>query len=318
MLNNNIISANASGIKIASNILRKNGIISFPTETVYGLGASALSSDAVAKIYAVKKRPSFNPLIVHVSSLKKAMEIGIFNQEAQKLAERFWPGPLTIVVPIRKNSQISELVTAGLSTVALRVPSNDIALALLKYCDIPLAAPSANLSGTVSSTNAKHVLDDFHSSIDIILDGGKCKYGIESTIIISAKDGFKLLRAGCITEDIIKKELNIIVQKYESSTIIAPGQLEKHYSPKAKLRLNASALLEDEEFIGFGKVPDGISSTINLSVNGNLIEAATNLFSILRLIDDLKLNNVAIAKIPNTGIGIAINDRLQRAAIQNI
>jgi L-threonylcarbamoyladenylate synthase len=315
MLNNNIIPANASSIKIASNILRENGIISFPTETVYGLGASALSSDAIAKIYAVKKRPRFNPLIVHVSSLKKAKQIGIFNAETQKLAEIFWPGPLTIVVPIRENSPISDLVTAGLSTIALRVPSNNIALDLLNYCDIPLAAPSANLSGTVSPTTAKHVFDDFHDSVDIILDGGRCEYGIESTIILSSKDGFKLLRAGYITEDIIKKELGIIVQKYESSAIIAPGQLEKHYAPKAKLRLNASTLLKDEEFIGFGKVPDGISSTINLSINGDLVEAATNLFSILRSIDDLKLNNVAVAKIPNIGIGIAINDRLQRAAI---
>jgi L-threonylcarbamoyladenylate synthase len=315
MLNNNIIPANASSIKIASNILRENGIISFPTETVYGLGASALSSDAIAKIYAVKKRPRFNPLIVHVSSLKKAKQIGIFNAETQKLAEIFWPGPLTIVVPIRENSPISDLVTAGLSTIALRVPSNNIALDLLNYCDIPLAAPSANLSGTVSPTTAKHVFDDFHDSVDIILDGGRCEYGIESTIILSSKDGFKLLRAGYITEDIIEKELGIIVQKYKSSAIIAPGQLEKHYAPKAKLRLNASTLLKDEEFIGFGKVPDGISSTINLSINGDLVEAAMNLFSILRSIDDLKLNNVAVAKIPNIGIGIAINDRLQRAAI---
>ena len=195
------------------------------------------------------------------------------------------------------------------------MPSNNIALDLLNYCDIPLAAPSANLSGTVSPTTAKHVFDDFHDSVDIILDGGRCEYGIESTIILSSKDGFKLLRAGYITEDIIEKELGIIVQKYKSSAIIAPGQLEKHYAPKAKLRLNASTLLKDEEFIGFGKVPDGISSTINLSINGDLVEAAMNLFSILRSIDDLKLNNVAVAKIPNIGIGIAINDRLQRAAI---
>jgi len=318
MYSNNIISADAFGIKIASNALKKNGIVAFPTETVYGLGASAYSSDAIAKIYSIKKRPTFNPLIVHVNSLEKAMEIGNFNLEAQNLAKKFWPGPLTIVVPIKKNSLISELVTAGLSTVALRVPSNDIALDLLKECDIPLAAPSANLSGTVSATTAKHVLDDFHDSIDIILDGGSCKYGIESTIIFSSKNNLQLLRAGYITSDIIKKELKIILQKYESSSIIAPGQLEKHYSPKAKLRLNANTLLDGEQFIGFGKIPDDISPIINLSFKGDLAEAAMNLFSVLRSIDDLKLNKVAISSIPNTGIGIAINDRLQRAAIQNL
>ncbi len=302
----------ADGIAEAARILRKGGLIGLPTETVYGLAADATNSLAVAKIFKTKARPRFNPLIIHVSNKTMAAEYAEVTVYADALMEAFWPGPLTLVMRRRENCTVSPLVSAGLETIAVRAPAHVVARTVIGAVGRPLAAPSANRSGRISPTAAGHVFEDIGEEIDMILDGGSCSIGIESTVVGVGEAGFWLLRPGAITaeqlEDVTEKKLRIP----EGSAITAPGQTASHYAPNAPVRLNATDRREGEILIGFGHVAGDMS----LSKTGTLTEAAANLFSMLREADALTPTTIAIAPIPDHGLGIAINDRLRRAAAE--
>lgn len=306
-LTEKIAPADAEGIARAARILRDGGLVAFPTETVYGLGADATNGRAVAGIFAAKGRPRFNPLIVHVQGLAEAERHAIFSDIARRLAARFWPGALTLVLP-RATTALSELVSAGLSTVALRVPSHPVAQRLLREAGLPIAAPSANSSGRVSATLASHVEDALQDKVDVILDGGPTALGLESTVI--GFDGARpvLLRPGAIARDDIEA-VSGPLQK-AGANIQSPGQMESHYAPDATLRLNASTVEQGEALLGFGPSSD---ATLNLSIRGDLKEAAANLFAMLRELDK-NARRIAVMPIPDTGLGEAINDRLRRAA----
>lgn len=299
-----------AGIGRAADILRGGGLVAFPTETVYGLGADARNDTAVAKIFAAKDRPQFNPLIVHVADLDAARAIANFNDTALRLADAFWPGPLTLVVPLRADAQISPLVSAGLPTVAIRVPEHNLAQKLLHHAGIPVAAPSANPSGKISPTRAKHVIDGLSGRIDAVIDGGPCGVGVESTIV-----GFSpeptLLRPGGLPAEAIESCLNApLGRASDTASPTAPGQLASHYAPNGVMRLNVTKPDPDETLLGFGNV-DG---DLNLSPSGDLTEAAANLFHHLRQLDTDGVERIAVSPIPHTGLGHAINDRLTRAA----
>ena len=298
----------ANDIAKAAQIILQGGLVAFPTETVYGLGADALSDHAVAKIYAAKGRPQFNPLIVHVEVVEAAFALGEFSADALKLAARFWPGPLTLVVPRRDVCPVSLLASAGLPSLALRVPAHPIALELMRAVGRPVVAPSANPSGRISPTTAAHVRAGL--SPDMILDGGPCAVGVESTVV-SLLDRPRLLRAGGLEREVIEEALGLSLDGAETGgDLHAPGQLESHYAPHAALRLNAAHAVEDEIYLGFG----ASSSAYNLSTSGDLIEAAANLFRMLHELDALNPKRIAVAPIPTIGLGEAINDRLKRAA----
>lgn len=301
--------------ELATKKLDAGEIVSFPTETVYGLGADATNSTAVAKIYGAKQRPRFNPLIVHLSEADKAQNYVQMNSLAQKLADSFWPGPFTMVLPLREKSGLSDLITAGLDTVAVRVPKNSIAHELLRTFDGPIAAPSANKSGNISPTTAAHVDGEFGDELDMIIDGGPCDKGLESTIVQIDDSGITLLRPGNITPADIEKVTGqtIHLNDQPSDNPVAPGQLKSHYAPNAKMRLNATRPTPGEAYLAFGQ-NSSTANSLNLSPTGDLIEAASNLFSMMRALDHLNLQTIAVAPIPNTGLGIAINDRLERAA----
>ena len=310
-----LLKINSDGYAYASEILQSGGLVAFPTETVYGLGANALNSDAVAEIYTAKKRPNFNPLIVHVLNLETAQKFAVFNKDTLLLANKFWPGPLTVVAPIKNKTNLSKLITAGLDTVAIRVPAHPVARKLLETFNGPIAAPSANPSGSISSTSAAHVKSGLGGRIQAILNGGKCDVGLESTIILSNNGQCNILRSGGISEKEIEEVLGYKISLNQNSdTLISPGQLSSHYAPNANLRMNAIKADEDEYMIGFGDVV----GQLNLSSQGNLIEAATNLFAYLHMADEdaitLGKTKIAIAKIPMHGLGVAINDRLTRAS----
>jgi L-threonylcarbamoyladenylate synthase len=275
--------------------------VAVPTETVYGLAADATNARAVARIYEAKGRPSFNPLIVHVSDLTAATRIGEFSEDALTLARKHWPGPLTLVVPLRSDAAIASLVTAGLPSVGLRVPDHPAIQALLRASDRPLAAPSANRSGAISPTRAEHVLKSLGGRIPLILDGGPTARGIESTIIAATGGPLRLLRRGPIAVD---------AQPASAATIEAPGQLASHYAPSKPLRLNATSAKPHEFLIGFAAVAGDAS----LSPSGNLVEAAARLFDLLHQADASPSGAIAVAPVPEEGLGEAINDRLRRAA----
>lgn len=275
--------------------------VAVATETVYGLAADATNADAVARIYAAKGRPSFNPLIVHVPDFESAERIGEFNAEARKLARQHWPGPLTIVVPLRANSGIAAIATAGLSTIALRVPAHPAMQALLRASRRPLAAPSANASGGISPTRAEHVLKSLDGRIAMIIDAGATARGLESTIVAATGGPLKLLRPGPIAVD---------AERPSGGAIQSPGQLASHYAPSKPLRLNVTAAEADEYLIGFG----GLDGDANLSAAGDLVEAAARLFDLLHRADASAKPRIAVAPVPDQGIGRAINDRLARAA----
>ena len=300
--------ANAASIAAAARILREGGLVAFPTETVYGLGADATQGEAVAAIFAAKGRPRFNPLIVHVRDLAEAETHGEFPLLARQLADRFWPGALTLVVPRRPGSSLSLLVSAGLDTVALRAPSHSMARALLAQTGRPIAAPSANPSGTVSATLAAHVADGLADKVDFILDGGAAPLGLESTVVGFEDDRVLLLRPGAITREDIEAEIGPL--SAPDDLIRSPGQLASHYAPRAVLRLNAREIAAGEKLLGFGAVAN---ATLNLSPSGDLKEAAANLFAMLRALDR-QTKTIAVSPIPDSGLGEAINDRLRRAA----
>jgi L-threonylcarbamoyladenylate synthase len=311
-----IVAATPETIEKAARALAQGEIVAFPTETVYGLGANALDASAVAKIFASKERPRFNPLIVHVPGLAEAETYAAVSPTARKFAEAFWPGPLSLVLKKRAGCGIADLVTAGLDTIALRAPAHPIARALLAEAKLPIAAPSANRSGRVSPTTAAHVAAELGEIPAMILDGGPCRLGIESTVISVVGDKPVLLRLGGTPREEIERMLGKrIAMARSDSPIASPGQLATHYAPDTKLRLSATSVGPSEALLAFGKeVPKGARITINLSEDGKLEEAATKLFSALRELDKSGVSTIAVMPIPNRGLGEAINDRLQRAA----
>ena len=308
--------ADAGGLAAAVAILRNGGLVAFPTETVYGLGADATSGEAVAKIYAAKGRPQFNPLIAHVESLQAARRQGEFSPAALALAAAFWPGPLTLVVP--SIGTVCLLARAGLDSIGLRVPGSSVARALIGAFGRPLAGPSANLSGHVSPVSAAHVQSDLSGRIDMILDGGLCAIGVESTIVACLPGGPRLLRPGGVPVEALETVLAARIALAQSARIIAPGQMASHYAPQAKLRLDAELLEPGEAALDFGgrlsaHAPRN-ALVLDLSSGGDLREAAANLFGHLRRLDQLGVDGIAAAPVPRHGLGAAINDRLARAA----
>lgn len=299
----------------AAAALQAGELVAFPTETVYGLGGNALSDAAVAAIYAVKDRPIFNPLIVHVHSITAAQKYVQWNERAQILAENFWPGPLTLVLPRKKDCSLSLLASAGLDFIAVRIPAHPIALALLEKSQLPLAAPSANRSGRISPTLASHVVQELGGMVKMILDGGACGVGIESTIVDISDKTASILRHGKITRENLEKYIEI--GEYNSDIIKASGMLKSHYAPMSGVRLNAIEIFAGEALLSFGapfSFARNNTDSENLSESGNLEEAAANLFRMLRLLDAKNPSAIAVMPIPEIGIGIAINDRLRRAA----
>jgi L-threonylcarbamoyladenylate synthase len=305
-------------IKKAASIIKNSDLVAFPTETVYGLGADACSQKACLKIFDAKGRPANNPLIVHVASVQDAKDIVHFNDDAEKLAS-LWPGPLTLVLPKKDNANLAECVTAGLNTVAIRVPSDPIALNLIRESGCPIAAPSANKSGTLSSTSYEHVRKNFGGEIFILASNGNATYGLESTIIDLTSPKPIILRFGFITPSVLEKILGReVFMASKLSEIKAPGMLLKHYAPKTKVRLNAHDLRNSEVGLNFGNSQLSARGSMNLSDSEDMIEAAAHLFDYLHNLDEFcqknNINTIAVAPIPNIGIGLAINDRLSRAA----
>ncbi|WP_428527849.1 L-threonylcarbamoyladenylate synthase [Roseibium sp.] len=298
------------------------GLVAVPTETVYGLAADATSGTACARIFQAKGRPSFNPLISHLPNLEAARHHGVFDDRALKLAEAFWPGPLTLVVPKTEASEVSDLATAGLSTVALRVPSGPIMRYLSEKTGRPLAAPSANRSGKISPTRAEDVIADLGDALDFVIDAGPCEVGIESTIIGLTDEHVTLLRPGGLAREAIEQVLQIKVRTPASSSQpeapAAPGMLTSHYAPDAKMHLHARSVAPDEALLSFGTDPiegrDKALAEANLSPSGDLVEAAARLFQAMRTLDSSGAKTIQVQDIPNTGLGEAINDRLRRAA----
>ena len=288
-------------IAVAARLILSGEPVAVPTETVYGLAADATNAEAVARIYEAKGRPNFNPLIVHVPDIASAESIGEFGEEARALAEQYWPGPLTLVVPMRADAGIASLVTAGLTTIGLRVPAHPAMQGLLRAVERPLAAPSANASGSISPTRAEHVLKSLRGRIPMIIDGGATERGLESTIVAATGGPLRLLRPGPI---------EVEADGASSSRIEAPGQLASHYAPSKPLRLNARSAAPDEYLIAFGST-DGDA---NFSPTGDLVEAAARLFDLIHQADASPKSRIAVAPIPDRGLGAAINDRLRRAA----
>lgn len=305
-----IIAPTPSALEMAGKILEKGDLIGLPTETVYGLAGDATNDLTVAKIFEQKNRPSINPLIIHGSSQEMFQDHVEWNKNAQLLADAFWPGPLTLVLPRKTSSCISLLASAGLETLAVRIPNHPVALNLLSAIDKTLATPSANRFGKVSPTSAKHVEEDFPDLV--ILDGGDTPVGLESTILDLTTATPTLLRHGSILREELEEVIGPISTASTDKTIKAPGMMKSHYAPSIPLRLNVLEPRVGEAFLGFG--PTSTQSTLNLSETGNLREAAANLFKMLRFLDRKDFKGIAVAPIPMHGLGIALNDRLQRAA----
>ncbi len=303
--------ATREAIVEAGRLLREGRVVAFPTETVYGLGADATDDNAVAAVFAAKDRPRFNPLIVHVVGVEAAEAIVIFNERATALARAFWPGPLTLVLPRHPNSGLSLLVGAGLDSVAVRAPDHPVARALLDAAGRPVAAPSANSSGRVSPTTAAHVADSLGNRVAMILDGGPCRVGLESTVVDLGGGTPALLRPGGVPAEAIEAIIGPLAPP-GSGPARSPGMQSRHYAPRLPLRLNARTPWPGEALLGFG--PDAGQATLNLSASGNLEEAAANLFAMLRDLDKGDHAGMAVSPIPDTGLGRAINDRLRRAA----
>ena len=307
----------------ASTILAAGQLVAFPTETVYGLGADATNAAAVARIFAAKRRPAFNPLISHVASADAAFALGQKTRIAAALAAAFWPGPLRLILQRTDDCPVAMLTTAGLDKLGIRVPAHRGAQTLLQAFSKPIAAPSANPSGRISPSTAKHVLNGLDGRLDLVLDGGSCESGLESTIIDCTGEVARLLRPGGITRDAMaaalaaancNPQIDIAEPLADRKNPVAPGQLASHYAPKAPVRLMAKTSTADEELIGFGTVSGAGKLALNLSPSADLVEAAANLFSMLHAVDAADIAKIAIAPIPHTGLGEAINDRLRRAA----
>ena len=305
----------ASDIDAAARLLRAGELVAFPTETVYGLGGDATNDAAVAAIFAAKTRPRFNPLIVHAADPPAARSLAQFNAHAEMLARRFWPGPLSLVLPRRPDCPISLLASAGLDTLAIRIPDHPLALALLRAADRPLAAPSANRSGRVSPTIPKHVMDELDGRIAAVLDGGSCRVGIESTVLDLTGDAPMLLRPGGISREELQALLGPIAAPEAGAKLRSPGMLASHYAPHLPIRLNARDARPGEALLAFGpNPPSGFAETCSLSESGDLGQAAARLFALLRALDRPEFTAIAVMPIPDRGLGAAINDRLRRAA----
>ncbi len=305
------------GLSEAAQTLAAGGLVAFPTETVYGLGADATNGEAVARIYAAKGRPSFNPLIAHVADLAAAEREGVFNAQARALAQAFWPGPLTLVVPVATTGAVSSLARAGLDSIGLRVPDHAVALALLKAVGKPVAAPSANRSGRVSPTRADHVAADLDGRVEAILDGGATSIGVESTIVSCLDETPRILRPGGVTRQAIEAVLGHALPAEESDgAVIAPGMLQSHYAPHCEVVLEAQQGAADAAILDFhGQLAhEPCVKRIDLSPKGDLLEAAARLFEALRRLDESGAARIIVAPIPKDGLGEAINDRLKRAA----
>lgn len=311
-----VAPATPGTITAAAACLRGGGLVAMPTETVYGLAVDATSDAAVAGVFAAKGRPAFNPLIAHVLDLKAAREHAIFGPDAERLAQAFWPGPLTFVLPVAPGCRVSLLARAGLDTLAVRAPAHPVARSLIDAAEVALAAPSANRSGRVSPTTAAHVLADLDGRIDWIIDGGPSSHGLESTIV-ACVDAPKLLRPGAIPREAIEAALGRPLRSPAvRATPSAPGQLASHYAPRARVRLEASDAHSDEAILDFAGALAGrvALARLDLSLSGDLAEAASNLFAYLRALDASGARTIAAAPIPHRGLGAAINDRLRRAA----
>ena len=323
-LNTLVLPAGEAAVAAAARALGQGGLVAFPTETVYGLGADATNATAIARLYQAKGRPAFNPLIAHVGDLDAARRIGCFDAAALLLAEAFWPGPLTLVLPKAADCAVADLATAGLDTVAIRIPAHAIARDILHAFGRPVVAPSANLSGHVSPTIAAHVQSDLEGRIDLIVDGGAVAVGVESTII-GIFDQPMLLRPGGLPRADIERVLGRTLQEppedteSDSGQPLAPGMLASHYAPRTKVRLNVDRIEPGEALLAFGLGAisgiDEAAAVMNLSACGDLDEAAANLFGFLRALDTRAARAIAVMPIPNDGLGEAINDRLRRAAV---
>lgn len=314
-----LVEPDAQSVAKAARLLRDGQLVAFPTETVYGLGGDATNERAVAAIFEAKGRPEFNPLISHVLGSDEAKRFVRWNDTADRLAARFWPGPLTLVLPRSEGSRISLLATAGLDTVAIRAPSHPVAQALIRAAGLPIAAPSANRSGAISPTRAEHVAESLGERVPLILDGGPCLVGVESTVLDLTGATPTLLRPGGATREAIETVIGTIAVSDAipsgDSARKSPGQLESHYAPARPVRLEASTVGADEGLLAFGaNAPRGAMLTYNLSPTGDLGEAAANLFAQMRLLDRPGIGRIAVMPIPQTGLGLAINDRLRRAA----
>lgn len=309
-------------ISLAAEALRAGKLVAFPTETVYGLGADATNDLAVAAIFEAKGRPHFNPLIVHVADQADAASMVIWNPLAEQLARAFWPGPLTLILPRRKDDAISLLVSAGSETIALRAPSHPVARSLLRAAKCPIAGPSANPSGRVSPTTTDHVLQGLGDRVDIVIDGGACSVGVESTVVDATTPIPSLLRPGGLPREAIEAVLGRRLidpgtMGNDSEFLRSPGQLSSHYAPRHPIRLEATDVGPDEGLLAFGPRPlTGAAHTLNLSTCGDLREAAGHLFAMLHDFDELDIRSIAVMRIPVEGLGEAINDRLKRAAVR--
>jgi len=317
-----VTQADDGGIRMAAHVLASGGLVAFPTETVYGLGADACDGTAVARLYAAKGRPSFNPLIAHVADLAAAERLAVFNDQARQLAKAFWPGPLTLVLPKAPDCRVADLATAGLDTIALRVPDHPVAQALLTAFGGPVVAPSANRSGHVSPTTAGHVMADLRGKIDLVVNGGATPVGIESTIVACLNGRAILLRPGGLAREAIERVAGPLAHHEREAVAVeapqAPGMLASHYAPRARIRLEAEDVRPGEALLALGAaLPPGAEAAVavrNLSEGGDLVEAAANLFAHLRALDDAGAATIAVMPVPHTGLGEAINDRLARAA----
>ena len=322
-LTTKMLRAGAASVNEAVRQLAGGGLVAFPTETVYGLGADATNAAAIARIYEAKGRPLFNPLISHVEDLASAHRLARFDVTAITLAQAFWPGPLTLVLPRRADCEVADLATAGLETIAIRVPAHPVAHAILKAFDRPVVAPSANRSGHVSPTTAAHVQSDLAGRIDLIVDGGPVTVGVESTIV-GCFERPMLLRPGGLPREAIERVLGgslarpALEAESDDGKPLAPGMLTSHYAPRARVRLNAQSLEPGEALLAFGQTPvpgqESAAAVLNLSENGDPAEAATHLFGYLRSLDAKGAQTIAVMPIPHEGLGEAINDRLRRAA----
>ena len=320
LLDTRVLQAGPEAQRTAAFCLAQGGLVAFPTETVYGLGADATNGEAVARLYAAKGRPSFNPLIAHVADIDAARALAAFNRDAERLAKAFWPGPLTLVLRRLPNCPVSDLATSGLDTIALRVPAHPVASGILHAFGKPVVAPSANRSGHVSPTSAEHVASDLDRRLDLIIDGGPTSVGVESTIV-ACLDRPVLLRPGGLPREAIETVLghSLAIEEHagDSETPLAPGMLTLHYAPQARLRLNANDVASNEALLAFGPLfKDARNARMirNLSVRGDLVEAAANLFADLRALDASGAPGIAVMPVPESGLGEAINDRLRRAA----
>ncbi|MCC2097964.1 MAG: threonylcarbamoyl-AMP synthase [Hyphomicrobiales bacterium] len=314
-----LLGTDEGSIARAAQILRDGGLVAFPTETVYGLGADATNGAAVAGIYAAKQRPSFNPLISHVATLDQAREQGHFDEQASRLADALWPGPLTLVVPVAAGCRVSDLARAGLDTIALRIPAHPVAQALLQATERPVAAPSANLSGTVSPTTARHVMDGLSGRIDAVVDAGPCSVGLESTIVACAGGRPRILRPGGVPREAIEQLVGPLAEAAQADApLLAPGMLASHYAPNARMRLEALDTVPGEAVLDFSGQLSAFAARAHayadLSPDGDLARAAANLFATMRELDATGASAIAVAPVPRSGLGEAINDRLTRAA----